>query len=192
MIRRGALRPSKISSGVGPKDNPRFLQISAEMQPGNSGGPLLNADGQVIGMIQMTLNPIGVLLNTGGSLPQNVNFAIKNYAIEDFLKNCPDRGKIQIKNFGTMEFDKVRESIAQVRSGIIPADFKDQPKLVCSVSYRSFWDMWYRFMILDIIFYDLDTQEVLLRAGQYGDNPFSTEGGTLKKAFQEIKTKMGK
>lgn len=189
------LNKGLISSTVGPKDNSNYLQISAEIQPGNSGGPLLNVKGQIIGMIKMTLNPMNVLIESGGnSLPQNVNFAFKNNVIEDFLKACPDKDKIKIKGYGSvfMDFDKAREAIGQVRSGIIPVDFKEQQKLVCSVVYCSFWDMWYRFSYLDIIFYDLDTGEILLRAGQYGNSPFSTEDGTLKKAFHDIEEKIGK
>lgn len=179
-----------ISSTVGLKDSPDYLQISAEIQPGNSGSPLLNSNGQVIGLIQMTLSTQNAMVNSGGVLPQNVNFALKGEKIKEFIKKCPCKNKINIQEGATMDFDNVRQSIAQVRSGIIPVGFKDEPKLVCGVSYLSFWDMWHRFQYLDIIFFDLDTEEVLLRAGQYGDNPFSSEDKTLNKAFAEIKSKI--
>ena len=91
-----------------------------------------------------------------------------------------------------MDFESVSQSIAQVRSGLIPETFKDEAKLVCSVSYISFWDMWYRFQYFDIILLDLDTDEVLLRVGQYSDNPFSSEDATIRKAFQEIASKMNR
>lgn len=42
------------------------------------------------------------------------------------------------------------------------------------------------------MFFDMDTQEVLLRAGQYGDNPLSTENKTLSDLFTEIQSKMGR
>jgi len=66
-------------SGIG--DDIRFVQIDIPVQPGNSGGPLINMKGQVIGIITETLDQL-VALRTSGSLPQNVNYALKfDYAI---------------------------------------------------------------------------------------------------------------
>ena len=56
-----------ISSTNGLKDDPKQLQISAEIQPGNSGGPLLDKDGVVVGLIQQTLSPLNTLARTGGA-----------------------------------------------------------------------------------------------------------------------------
>lgn len=183
-----------VSSTVGPKDNPEFVQISAEIQPGNSGGPLLNEKGQLVGMVQMTLNPLGVLADTGNNLPQNVNFAVKYKAIKEFLSEVESAGKakLALRQGAASSFDEVQNTIVQVRSGNVPEDFKDEAKLVCTFSYTYFWDMWYRFQVFDIVFHDFDTQEALLRAGQYGDNPFSNEDSTLDDTFKEIKKKMGK
>lgn len=180
-----------ISSTVGIKDNPDFVQISVEIQPGNSGGPLLNNKGEVIGIIEMTLNPMKVLAETGDSLPQNVNFAIKNNIIRKFLDRYPDKAHLKLQQGEQISFNDAQNSVVRIHSGIITEDFKKNPKLVCSVSYSSFWDMWHRFNYLDITFYDFDTQEILLRAGQYGDNAFSTENSTLNRAFREIKEKIG-
>ena len=184
------LNKGLITSSVGMHDNPDFVQMSAEIQPGNSGGPLLNEKGQVIGMVQMTLNPMSVLSQTGNSLPQNVNFAVKNKRIKEFLKNSAQKVQLSLREGESMLFEDVQNSIVQIRSGIIQESFKNEAKLFCSVRYEYFWDMWYRFQVLDIIFYDPDTQEVLLRAGQYGDNPFSTENKTLDQVFREIMTKI--
>jgi S1-C subfamily serine protease len=69
-------------SGIG--DDSRFLQISAPIQPGNSGGPLLDMSGNIAGTVVSTLSPL-VTAKAGGVLPQNVNFAIKSSAVTDFL-----------------------------------------------------------------------------------------------------------
>jgi S1-C subfamily serine protease len=60
------------------------IMISAPVQPGNSGGPLLNGDGEVIGVVVARIDDITVLEETG-TLPQNMNFAVTNQELNDFL-----------------------------------------------------------------------------------------------------------
>ena len=73
-----------ISSLTGIKDDPLLMQISVPIQPGNSGGPLFNEKGQVVGVIAATLNNNTALRNTG-ALPQNVNYAVRADRIMEFL-----------------------------------------------------------------------------------------------------------
>lgn len=65
-----------ISSNTGYMDDPRTMQISTPIQAGNSGGPLLNMRGEVIGIVTSKLSAIK-MFNWTGDLPQNVNYAIK-------------------------------------------------------------------------------------------------------------------
>ena len=60
------------------------IMISAPVQPGNSGGPLLNGDGEVIGVVVARIDDIIVLEETG-TLPQNMNFAVTNAELNSFL-----------------------------------------------------------------------------------------------------------
>jgi S1-C subfamily serine protease len=80
-----SLTTGSITSLVGPRDDTRRLQISAPIQPGNSGGPLTDAAGNVIGVVSNTLNALVVGARMGGALPQNVNFAIKASIAQLFL-----------------------------------------------------------------------------------------------------------
>ena len=75
-----------VSSLSGIKNNSRMLQISAAVQPGNSGGPLINSSGRIVGIVSEKLNALGVLRVTG-AIPENINFALKTGAIRDFLDN---------------------------------------------------------------------------------------------------------
>jgi S1-C subfamily serine protease len=76
-----------VSSLSGILNDTRYLQISAAVQPGNSGGPLFDTNGLVIGVVAEKINPFAVARYTGGDLPENINFAIKTGMIRDFLDN---------------------------------------------------------------------------------------------------------
>jgi S1-C subfamily serine protease len=75
-----------ISSLAGLFNDTRFFQISAPVQPGNSGGPLVDTRGTIVGVVAEKLNALKVAKATG-NLPENINFAIKTGALRDFLDN---------------------------------------------------------------------------------------------------------
>ncbi len=61
-----------------------MLQISAPVQPGNSGGPLMDAWGQLIGVVVSRLKEWKVA-EVYGRPSQNVNFAIKARLVRSLL-----------------------------------------------------------------------------------------------------------
>src|SRR5207248_8350156 len=65
-----------VSSLSGLFNDTRHLQISAAVQPGNSGGPLLDFGGAVVGVVAAKLDGIRIARATG-NIPENINFAIK-------------------------------------------------------------------------------------------------------------------
>jgi S1-C subfamily serine protease len=73
-----------VSALAGIGDDSRMLQITAPVQPGNSGGPLLDQTGNVVGVVVGKLNALTVARKTG-DIPQNVNFAIKGSVVRTFL-----------------------------------------------------------------------------------------------------------
>ncbi|MDH2404102.1 serine protease [Bradyrhizobium sp. SSUT18] len=75
-----------VSSLSGIRNDSRFLQISAPVQPGNSGGPLFDTTGQIVGVVTRKLDGIRMAAATG-NIPENINFAIKTGALRDFLDN---------------------------------------------------------------------------------------------------------
>lgn len=75
-----------VTATAGLNDDSRHLQISAPVQPGNSGGPLLDESGNVVGVIVAKLNALKVAIVTA-DIPQNINFAIKASIAQSFLES---------------------------------------------------------------------------------------------------------
>ncbi len=90
-----------INSTTGIQDDVRMYQISIPIQPGNSGGPLINAKGQVVGVVTASVNPITSLLLTG-SYPQNVNFAMKINYLNNLLNTLPEEIHLPKKGSGEL------------------------------------------------------------------------------------------
>ncbi|RWQ21407.1 trypsin-like peptidase domain-containing protein [Mesorhizobium sp.] len=82
---RGNLTVGNLAALSGLRDDPGMLQISAPVQPGNSGGPVLDSHGRLVGVVVAKLNAIAVA-NVTDDIPQNVNFAIKSSVLENFLQ----------------------------------------------------------------------------------------------------------
>src|SRR5207245_863278 len=55
------LTKGEISSLAGMRDDPRHFQISVATQPGNSGGPLVDERGNVVGIVAMQANQTLIL-----------------------------------------------------------------------------------------------------------------------------------
>jgi S1-C subfamily serine protease len=79
------LTTGEVSALAGLRDNPTQFQISAPVQPGNSGGPLLDLSGHVMGVVVSKLNAQRIAQSTG-DIPQNVNFAVKGTEALEFLR----------------------------------------------------------------------------------------------------------
>lgn len=70
-------------AGIG--DDSRYIQISAPVQSGNSGGPLLDRHGNLVGVVTSKLDAMKIA-QTSGDLPQNINFALKASILASFLE----------------------------------------------------------------------------------------------------------
>jgi serine protease Do len=75
-----------VTALAGLSDDTRHLQTSAPIQPGNSGGPLLDYNGNLVGVITSKLNWRKAVQNDG-DMPQNVNFAVKSSILASFLES---------------------------------------------------------------------------------------------------------
>ncbi|MGO8926857.1 MAG: trypsin-like peptidase domain-containing protein [Limisphaerales bacterium] len=89
------LTRGEISSMAGIRDNPRYYQISVPVQPGNSGGALLDECGNAVGVVTSRLDDVATYQESG-ALPQNVNYAVKGGLVYSFLSGVPElSGKLK-------------------------------------------------------------------------------------------------
>ena len=79
-----------VSSISGIDDDMRYYQISVPLQPGNSGGPLFNSNGDIIGITSARLNSKSV-----GTEVENVNYAIKISYLVNLYKMLPYSGELK-------------------------------------------------------------------------------------------------
>ncbi len=98
-----------VSALAGPSNNSSLIQITAPVQPGNSGGPVLDKKGNVVGVVVGKADALKVAKVTG-DIPQNVNFAISDKTAKSFM----DGNKIEYQtSSGLMTFSKDSVSIAE-------------------------------------------------------------------------------
>lgn len=74
-----------INSLVGIENDTRYLQVSTPLQPGNSGGPVVDQWGSIVGVSTAVLG--SGFTNATGIAAQNVNFAIRSNVVELFLQS---------------------------------------------------------------------------------------------------------
>lgn len=85
LLAYGANVTTGIVSGLaGPRNDTRLVQFTAPVQPGNSGGPLLDRSGAVIGIVVSKINALKVA-QLVGDVPQNINFALRGAPVRRFL-----------------------------------------------------------------------------------------------------------
>jgi len=104
------LAKGEIASLSGAADDPRYFQISVPVQPGNSGGALVDGRGNVVGIVAAKLNA-SAALDATGSLPENVNYAVKSSLLLSFLESVPDvSAKLKEPNMKDEPFEDVVKS----------------------------------------------------------------------------------
>ena len=82
------LAKGEIASLSGAGDDPRYFQISVPVQPGNSGGALVDERGNVIGIVSAKLNASAALAASG--VPQGgMNYAVKSSLLLSFFESVP-------------------------------------------------------------------------------------------------------
>jgi len=106
----------EISSLSGIQDDPRDWQISVPVQPGNSGGPLFDSHGNVIGLVVAKLDAV-VTTQTTGALPEDVNYAVKTAYVLPLLDTYA--ANLLPGNPASAEVEKTEDVVGRVQNSVV-------------------------------------------------------------------------
>lgn len=95
----GNMTPGVVSALTGLGNNTNQIQITAPIQPGSSGSPVLNKKGEIVGVVSMKLSDSKMAKATG-SVGQNVNFAVSGQTLRTFL----DTHKVEYRSGSVFSF----------------------------------------------------------------------------------------
>ena len=105
----GNLTPGTLSALTGLGNNTNQIQITAPIQPGSSGSPVMDKKGNVVAVVSMKLDD-GKMAKATGQIGQNVNFAVNGQTIKSFL----ELNKVPYKTGGGFfSMEKSNASIAE-------------------------------------------------------------------------------
>lgn len=114
-------RNPKITNGIvsalsGILDDPRIIQTTVAIQSGNSGGPLLNLEGHVVGVTTSSLRTL--VTRSGIDVPQSVNYAVKSAYVVALLSSLPEGNNYPMVILTSFNLEdivpKVQDSIVQI------------------------------------------------------------------------------
>jgi uncharacterized protein len=104
------LAKGEIAALSGAQDDAHFFQISVPVQPGNSGGALVDERGNVVGVVSAKLDFVAAV-TTSGAIPENVNYAVKSSFLLSFLESVPEvSAKLQAPIAKDRKFEDVVKS----------------------------------------------------------------------------------
>jgi len=100
-----------VSANRGLGDDTGQFQMDAAVQPGNSGGPIYDENGNIVGVVVAQLNK-RKFEKMVGSMPENVNFGIKASTVRQFLTSSglPTKWSKRSKSMSTRELAKIAKN----------------------------------------------------------------------------------
>lgn len=170
-----------ISSLYGIEGNSKNIQISAPIQPGNSGGPVVSEDWKLVGVAVSSASTIENA-NRMGVLLQGLNFAVSPNHVKGFLLQ---NGIIQQGEC----VESLRDALAS--TGLIwnGSVAKMKKNYLATYAYDYYWDLGYHIKKLNIVFMDSSTGEVVLKSTTK-NKAFGFETA-IRQATKEILLKLG-
>ncbi|MEA3297513.1 MAG: trypsin-like peptidase domain-containing protein [candidate division Zixibacteria bacterium] len=119
-----ALGRSNLRFGQGTPDYQSYIQTDASINPGNSGGPLLNLQGECVGVNAAISSPSGGSVGIGFAIPINLARAI----VPDLIASGEaSRGWLGIWFHEVSQREAKRQGLESVRGVTVDSVFADSP-----------------------------------------------------------------
>lgn len=106
-----------ISSKSGLRDDLRLYQTSVQLQSGNSGGPLVNMRGEVVGITTSKLDAVRVFKYTG-DLPEGINYAVKSQYIAALIASVSE-DKGYLNKTSNNSFNELNQAVNAVQDSVL-------------------------------------------------------------------------
>lgn len=108
-----------------------FLQTDAAINPGSSGGPLVNLDGEVVGVNTAIASHSGSNAGVAFSIPVNM---VKRVAKQLLDRGSVSRGYLGMQLVQSFEAnDAIRLGLDRVQGGLVEAVYPDTPAAACGM-----------------------------------------------------------
>ncbi len=163
-----------VSSMGGMHDEGTAFQMTASIHPGNSGGPVVDSEGKLLGVSVSRVND-QYLMTTRGIIGQNLNFAVNGEFISAFLIGTP------VKESPDQVTNSLKNSIASTT--LIAVNFSNNTRnqssppthqnntIAIKYNYSSYWDVFvHQMKNLSIEAYDPYTGEIYASVQDGGDS----------------------
>ena len=174
-----------ISARNGLDSNPTYFQITASIQPGNSGGPILNQKYEVIGITSSKLSDSYAIEKTG-SIPQNINFRIKS---EIALLLTEDQIDTDVVSSIKTISDSIEACIQIVTNPDSPKKVNGR-NLLITIQYTYSWDaIHYTLSRLKIDFVDPDSGDIV-GSGSFVGSSFGSAKMITQDLIEEVLNKI--
>lgn len=173
-----------INSLTGLGDDSTYLQISAQIQPGNSGGPVVTNDFKVVGVATSKLSD-SFMVATTNQIAQNVNYAIKT----DIIKLLSNGLSTEVSGKIVSTFDEASSATVQIESGNQDA-YSTGKRYYVDFDISYYYRGYYSFPQLNMQIYDIDERKVVAECHTSGDG-LSTVDMLVPSAVSSLLEKIG-